>query len=275
MEKINVVFCVLTYKNTQDLKDLLVGLKKRKNNFSYKVIVINSFYDSISSMEIKKITKEHNCDLLELENLGYSYGNNKGIEYAFKKYDFNHLIVSNADVEIIDFDYSLLEKDQNITAPEIVTLNYKLQNPLYFNYMPISEKLVYHGFKKGYYFCTVLGIILNKMQREILRKIMKIRKRKVQEIYAPHGSFIIFSKVALEKLMPVFDEDIFLFCEENELAVKSKLNNVKIKYDSRLKILHKEDGSMNLSDSNTNAIQKESYIHYYEKWNEKRVNHLL
>lgn len=49
MRKFNVIFCVLIYKNHTGLIEFIDSLKENsKLNFSYKVIVVNSFADDAS-----------------------------------------------------------------------------------------------------------------------------------------------------------------------------------------------------------------------------------
>lgn len=268
----NIIFCVLTYKNHEDLQELINSLKIGKFNFSYRIVVVNNFADNKSLERIKNIASINDCDFIENSNLGYSHANNKAIEFAKEKYEYNFIIISNPDVIVKEFDYDRLMKfDDAIIAPEIICMNKKKQNPMYFKYMPISERIVYHGFMTNIRLIQFFGILLNKMNRYFNRIINKITQKKEIQIYACHGSFIIFSKKALLKLEKVFDENIFLFCEESDLAQKAKSFKIKIIYDKEIKILHKEDGSMNLSKNNMYDIQKKSYLYYFKKWKFKDV----
>ncbi|MBE0067690.1 glycosyltransferase family 2 protein [Thermoanaerobacterium thermosaccharolyticum] len=269
MEKYDVIFCVVTYKNYKDIADFLRNLQEKKNiEFSYKVIIVNNFADDESLKKIKQIALKYNCNFIENENKGYSHGNNLGIEFAKNNYKFDYLVVCNPDTIIKQFNFnSIKEYNKCIIAPEIICLNNNKQNPMYFRYMPLSEKIVYYGFLNRNRFFLLFGILLNKLDRYINRIIMKSLKKKQQKIYACHGSFIIFSNYAIEKLYPVFDNNIFLFCEESDLAQKAKKNGIDIIYTDDIIVIHKEDGSMNFSNNNLNEIQRESYLYYYKKWN--------
>ncbi len=144
----DVVFCVLTYKNHTDLKDFLSNLSQNKNSLDYRVVVVNNFADDESFLKIKQVANENECDFIENENTGYSDGNNKAVKYALSKYDFKYLIVCNPDTIVQDLDIDILKGySESIIAPQIRCINDKNQNPLYFRYMPFSEKLVYYGFK--------------------------------------------------------------------------------------------------------------------------------
>jgi GT2 family glycosyltransferase len=268
MKKINVIFCVLTYKNHTDLIEFADQLKNNKKiNFSYKVIVINNYADEESLKKIRKIAISNNCDFIENENKGYSHGNNLGIEFAKLNYEFDYLVVCNPDTLIKQFNFDTLsEHKKSIIAPEIICLNGKRQNPMYYRYMPFSEKIVYYGFLYSNKILFYLGIAMNKFDRYLNNLIMGFLKKNKKKIYAGHGSYLIFSQYSINKLHPVFDENIFLFCEEIDLAKKAERNHINFIYIKEIIILHKEDSSMNLSNRNLNKIHRESYLYYYKKW---------
>lgn len=269
MEKIEIVFCVLTYKNHLDLIEFIKSINTNDQiDFSYKIIVINNFSDQDSYHKIKHIAEMNNCDFINSENYGYGHGNNLGIDLALQNYNFDYLVVCNPDVEIKQFKIEDLSGQENkIIAPEIIARNGKKQNPMNFNYMPLNESLMYIGYKKNMVFLLYLGILINKITRTINNVNMSFSSEKSHEIYACHGSFIIFSSYVVKKLVPIFDNNIFLFCEEGDLARKAKKLGISSTYNKNIIINHKEDGSMNLSNTNLNDVQKDSYIYYYKKWN--------
>ena len=88
--------------------------------------------------------------------------------------------------------------------------------------------------------------------------------REHSEIYAPHGSFILFSRKAAELLSPVFDEEVFLFAEEHLLAWRAAQRNIPIIYSPAISVLHKEDGSVQLL-TETNELMRKSNIYVYER----------
>ena len=91
-------------------------------NASKKVIVVNAYYDKQSSEKFEKLTNEYGADFIEIENKGYSFGNNMGIEYALQHYKFKYLVVSNPDIEIKRFVLEDLRGAENaVIGPEIIT----------------------------------------------------------------------------------------------------------------------------------------------------------
>ena len=96
------VFIVLVYKNTLDLEEFFLSL----NLLNTKVIVVDSFYDEVTSMAFENIALKYSASYLRVENRGYGYGNNMGIKYALAHYSFRYLIISNADIVVKQLDIS-------------------------------------------------------------------------------------------------------------------------------------------------------------------------
>ena len=257
--KIDTVFVVLVYRNYNDLNTFFDSLKLSGIN-SYKVIVVNSYYDNNTEEKIKEIALANESVFISTPNNGYGAGNNKGIQYAIEHYDFKLLVVSNPDVEIDYFNENLKYSDEVVIyAPKIIRNDGRNQNPMRIKYSKLSDALAYFGYIHNSKLSLYAGILLTKLDRFF-------REKRCVNIYEAHGSFVIFTNKAIFKLSPVFDENIFLFCEESDLGHKAAQNNIRIIYDRQTRIRHHEDGSMKLSDINLNNTMKESFIYYYKKW---------
>lgn len=265
MEKFSNIFVVLTYKNYDDLKECLESIKLTVN--SYKVIVVNSYFDDLTKNIFETIAKENDCDFINVENKGYSYGNNVGIDYAIKNYDFDHIVVSNPDIIIKKYDQDILDKNTKygIIAPKIIARSGKLQNPMCVKKSKLSCRFEYRGFKKDKKFWIILGIGINKINRSI-RTFFHFKRNKPYKIYAAHGSFVILKKDAVLKLNPVYDENMFLFGEESVLAERAKKSGILVGQFNSIVVNHKEDGSMKLADFSINDELKKSNIYYYENY---------
>jgi GT2 family glycosyltransferase len=261
---------VLTYRNTKDLKDFIKSARETVKD-TYKIVVVNSYYDESSYKEFYSIAKENDCDFLNIENKGYGYGNNRGIEYAKKNYQFKFLIVSNPDIEIINFSIKELEGlEEYIIAPQIKTLKGKNQNPYYYSKIELIEWLKYYSCIKENPIYAYVGIIINKLYREIglfIDRCLKIKKRR---IYAAHGSFVIFGFSPLNKLGTVYDERMFLFSEENHLARLAHDKSIKTYMVPTIQVLHKEDGSVDFENEKMSTYARESFIIYYENWKKEK-----
>ena len=266
MQKFNFIFIVLCYINTEDLKEFLKSVQSIKG--TYKIIVVNSYYDNITMNEFEKIALENKCDFINVPNKGYGFGNNQGIKFANEHYAYDFLVIANPDIEFINFDVSLIDGCQNmLIGPQIKTKNGKYQNP----YKPVKMWLIdgmeYYGIKYDFYPFWFLGAAFNKLLRELIVRIAAVfGEMKVDSL---HGSCMLIGSAAMKKLSneELYDVNMFLFSEEDEVAYKAKLNKVPLLYIPKLNILHKEDGSTSLIENKISGYTKASYIYCYKKWN--------
>lgn len=261
------IFVILTYKEHRDLLDFIKD-SINKIDGKYKIIIVNNYYDEISRNIIKEIAKNNDFLYIDSPNDGYSKGNNVGVEFAIKNFEFKFLIVSNPDIEIISLNLESINENV-ITGPRILRKNKSSQNPFYFRYMRLSEYLIYIGKKYNKVFFCYLGIVLNKINKIINNFKMKLLKKTIKNVYSLHGSFMIFPYKILKKINVVFDEKMFLFNEEFELGRIMKLYNIKMQYNKKIVVFHKEDGSMD-STINQSLLSRESFLYYYSKRGNKQ-----
>ena len=256
------IFIVVTYRNGEDLFDFDKSLKKNINN--YKVIIVNNFMNDETEKRIKEISDILNYDFISSENKGYGAGNNKGIEYALSKYDFNYIIISNSDIVIKKFDTKKLPTENAVIGPKIITINGKYQNPYWVLENKSIQKILYNGFKKNSKLNLIISQGINKIIRELFLLLNK-NKKKAIKTYAVHGAFLIITKDVINKIHPLYDENMFLYYEEAYLAKKCKNNNIKKYFYPEIEILHKEDGSTKGSNINLNGHATNSFKYYFEK----------
>lgn len=258
------IFCILTYKNDCDLVECLNSINEKVKN--YKIVIVNSFYDDVSMEKIQIIASRYNCDFYNIENKGYSFGNNYGIKNILINYDFEYVAVINPDILIDKFDDSLMDKYKNcVIAPMITTIKGKNQNPYWLIKNNLSEKLMYFGQKRKNLFLYFLGVVINKAIREIGIYFFFKSKKDIIEIYAAHGAFVFFQKEIFENIGLFYDENMFLFAEEAYIAHIFEKYNIKTYLIKNIKIIHKEDGSLNNSNIKINEELRKSTVYYYEK----------
>lgn len=256
------IFVVLVYRNINDLKEFFLHYSVKNS----KVIVVNSFYDEESETAIKNIAFYNKADFISVPNKGYGFGNNRGCEYALKKYNFKYLVISNADIEIQKLQIQMLDGcDGKIVAPRLINKVGRNQNP---SNPYSSSKLHLFLMKTAFLYNLRRMFVLFSIESRLKKIYFQITYAftKKNKIFAPHGAFTIFSSSALKKLFPVYDENIFLFCEEPHLGNLAMKNNIPIVYKPQIEIYHKEDGSMRIASINTFEKTKESFLKFYQRW---------
>ncbi|WP_201319176.1 MULTISPECIES: glycosyltransferase family 2 protein [unclassified Paenibacillus] len=258
------VFVVLVYRNMDDLEEFINNIRSHK--LDTEIIIVNSYYDEDSSNICFNIANKNNCRILNVENKGYGYGNNRGIEYANKHFKYEYLIVSNPDILIKRFDENAISRLKGkVIGPIIKTLSNKDQNPYWYLNNPISEWLIYFGYKNRSKFIVYSGIAINKVVREIFLKIYRRNNRIDKKVFALHGSFVIFSSDVLNVIGLPYDEEMFLFAEEAHLAHLLKTKNMDSFITKGVEVLHKEDGSISMGKIDEKSFIRDSVIKYYEK----------
>ena len=263
-EIFDFVFVVLVYRNTEDLKDFFhsFGVPKAK------VIVVNSFYDDTSENEFRRLANLFAADFISVPNKGYGAGNNAGVKYAQEHYEFKYLVISNADIKIENLNIALLERyGEAIVAPKILNLGGRNQNPS----SPFYPGRIYSAIKawcfKGDHHKLIWGVYAYSRFTKILYyMISPVRKK----IFSAHGAFVILPSNIVRKLAPLYNEQMFLFIEEEYLGLRAHRLGIDTMYAPEIVIRHKEDGSMNMANINTFDKEKQSYLVYYEYYKKKK-----
>lgn len=248
MEHYKAVFIVLVYRNINVLKDFFSSLAL--NNV--KVIIVNSYFDDISLAECKSVAQLYGADFIPIQNKGYGYGNNIGCEYALNKYKFDYLIISNSDIVIDDISYlDNFKGTEAVIAPLISMLNGKSQNPN----IVYNSNLRYQLYKKGILYNNKIFLFLARAMNWITRQsaiiLMRLFNLNKIKIFSPHGSFIILTSSALQKLFPLFNNKMFLYNEEYYFAYKCLIYKIPVYYCKKIKIRHLEGAS-----SQNNLVRK-------------------
>lgn len=258
-----IVFVVLVYRNTKDLDTFFNSLQVG----NCKVIVVNSYYDDESESIFKDIAQKNNADFLSVPNKGYGAGNNRGIEWALSNYDFKFLVVSNADILIEKFSVDLLlPKGEVIIAPKIINLRNRNQNPSTpFTPLKLSWKLWKIIYDRDLRVLSGVKFAWSRFLKMLFYLISPWNKR----CFSAHGAFVIFPKVVLEKLEPVYNEQMFLFVEEEHLGMLAASKFIKTIYAPDIVVKHKENGSMSIASVNEFERKKQSFAIFYDYWFDK------
>lgn len=258
-----IIFVVLTHRNSQDLIDFFGSLSILDNHHT---IVVNSFYDLKSNEEIEEIAISNNADFINVENRGYGAGNNVGIQYARNTYDFEALIISNPDIILQRFDININDTiRKSVIAPEIIAADGRKQNPYYPYKNRISEACFKRYALSTNRFWFWAGVIPNKLLRITFHIFSSVSRKPFRKVQAAHGAFFLIGVEAIEKVeWTLFDEQMFLFNEEMHLSRLTNRLHIPILYTKKIKVFHKEDGSMKLSDYNIKKIYLQSLRTYFK-----------
>lgn len=259
MKTVVVLLNYNDYENTSNYVEFM-----SKYNSIDKILIVDN--NSTNENEVKKLEKL-NSDKVETivsdKNGGYAYGNNFGLRYLDLNYkdEFDYIIISNPDVFVeennIKKTLEFLEKNDKaiIAAPRMhfktgAARRSAWKRRSFFIDVAcstrITELLLFYLLKKGEYSKDEL-------------------KESILEVFAIAGSFFI-AKHEMFKKIGYFDENTFLFFEEDILAEKVKRAGYKIYSLNSEKFIHYESKSIGKA---MNVFKKQDILFdsriYYHK----------
>ena len=232
MEDLSLV--VLNYNSYRDTITCVQSLKEL--NLGCWIIVVDNASSDDSVGQIKKsgILDQKVILLLSDKNGGYGAGNNIGIRYAKKELGSKYVGILNPDViipsqEIIPTMYNLLMKSQYSLVGGI-PLNHRKEYRLLDSSwnIPSSKEVV-----------TGISLQLNRDKKPYFLKMVS---QDVAEVECVVGCFFL---VKLDHFQEVglFDENVFLYNEENIIGIKFKRKGYRVAIMPRLFYYHNHDFS--------------------------------
>lgn len=207
-----------------------------------KIIVVDNL--STKENELEKI-KKLECGKVDVinsdKNGGYAYGNNFGLRYLDKKYqnEFKYVIISNPDVSVEEKSIATvinkMEQDKKIAlaSPRMFFISGPARRAAWkkrtflidvANSTRLMQLILFPLFKKGEY-----------SKKEYSNDVLN-----VQNIA---GSFFIANH-EIFKSIDYFDENTFLFYEEDIISEKLKEKGYKILLFNNIHFMHYESKSI-------------------------------
>ncbi len=260
-----VAAIIVNYNDVEDTE------KYVKSILEFSIINRILVVDNLSTTEnaysrLKKLENSKVKVISSEKNGGYNYGNNFGIKYLKSlNEEYDYYIISNPDIEInekaINHCLTEIEKDEKIAiiAPRMFNKENK----------PIRRS----SWKTRTFWLDVVHStrILEILFYKILRNgeySNKDYEQNMLEVEAISGAFFIIRKDALEKIN-FFDENIFLFYEEDILAKQLLKNNYKTICLNSEKFIHYESQTIGKTFSYYKKMLQlyKSKMYYHKKYN--------
>lgn len=247
MKNDSVSVLILNYNNACDCLRLCNRLSKY--NIIEKILVVDNYSTDNSYYLLK--TKSENIKKIEIVesgfNGGYGYGNNFGLELLAKK-NVKYVLLCNPDIDIeeetIEKLFNFLEKNNSylIAAPFMLnidgTKNYNTayRIPSKFEYLMSMSILLGRVYNRSKY-----------KKNEFLGEFIDV------DVVA--GSLFMININLLDN-RKLFDESIFLFCEETVVAIKTKQLGYKIALLANDYYIHKHSVSIKKTYSSSKKIRQ-------------------
>lgn len=250
---------ILNYNDYETTYDMLNRIKYFKE-IDIIVVVDNMSLDN-SYERLKKIENEKIKVISSNENKGYASGNNVGIKYLVNNYKVDNIIISNPDIILKDSDIKILKDDLKNNK------NIDIISPY------IDEKgKISRGWKLPRYIDELLCNMnfFHKIGENNLKYKDDYYKDDLTKVDVVSGCFFMIRKESFEKI-GYFDENTFLYYEENIIGKKLKDNNMNTYVDKRVNIIHNLSISVNKS---FNSIKKYKILKQSQKYYQKEYNKL-
>ncbi|MBR1413335.1 MAG: glycosyltransferase family 2 protein [Bacilli bacterium] len=269
MKKVGMI--IVNYNDSETTIKLLNNVKDYE--LIDKIVIVDNKSTDKSAKILKKYKSDKVTILVNYENKGYASAINLGSKYLMQQLRNCYIIVSNADIVVkSEEDIKNLLKHFEIEDVAMVAPT-------------INEWGVY---KRCWKLCTTKETILCNIP--LINRLYKHKFLEYPEGYfgteysvvdVIHGSFFIIDSAIL-KQVGFYDENTFLYYEENIMARKLQAIKKKSVVDNRIEVMHEHSVSINKSVNNVNKyrILKKSQEYYLKNYNgatkfQLRIIHIL
>uniref|UniRef100_A0A7C3MIT7 Glycosyltransferase n=1 Tax=Dictyoglomus thermophilum TaxID=14 RepID=A0A7C3MIT7_DICTH len=272
-----IAFFTVNYKNTLYTRNFVESLSRLKHFEKIKIIILDNASTSDTISELERIKKMyHNiveCFYLD-ENLYYWRGADYALRrvYPLTEYMPEWIIICNNDIIINQENFleklmSLNYKEYGILAPSIKSYETnKDQNPFLVFPLNIMDIIKRKILLSNWYVYRLIVVIRENI-KNVKFKLLGFNKNIMyygndfMKIYAPHGSFVIFSRNFFEK-GGYLDTNFDLYGEELTIAEVALRIGVSVVYVPILEVIHLEHRSLGKYMSKNNFYKAKKAFEY-------------
>lgn len=274
----SVLMIIVHYGGVNPTQRLLESLSRLDHFSSLDVLVVNNdSRDEVRSTLRSLVSPVSNIALVEPnENRGY-FG---GAKLAIDRYRIARsgwpawLIISNNDVVIDDrlFLEKLMRRDPRevaVIAPRILsTVTQCDQNP-FMRRRPGRLRIAELRFWLTNYYLARFHERLSLWKRALRRRMDSMSLNQTRRdavmreiIYAPHGSFIIFSHKFFDR-GGCIDDNFFLYAEEVSVAETCRRVGLPAVYEPELIVFHQEHSATGQKFTRTTYEHQKEALGYF------------
>lgn len=250
---------ILNYNDYETTKEMLNTIKNYKSLDI--IVVVDNHSTDRSFSKLKKYESKKIRVIKSKENKGYAYGNNYGIEYLIQNYSVDNIIISNPDISVLDKDIKMLVSDLELN------LNIDLVAPY------VDENgVISRGWKLPSYFDELLSNMnfVHRLAKKRMQYKDKHYQMKLSKVEVVSGCFFVIRRKSFQ-MIGLFDENTFLYYEENIIGNKLKKLGMNTYVDKDVIIKHNLSVSV---DKSFNSLKKYKILKDSQKYYQKEYNNL-
>lgn len=247
---------LLNYNSTDDCRKCISYLKKQ-TGVDLEIIVVDncSAYENRAAVEF--LCQETGCTFIaNTRNAGYNAGNNVGLRYAAERgYEF--ALIANPDMEFPQTDYvarltKILQADDQfaVVASDIVTAKGIHQNPM----KPDGNWQSSFGWLTGFF---------KKQPKDTYSFIDNWQES--HECKKVSGSCFMI-RLSFLKNIGFFDENVFLYCEEEILCKQVEREEMKMYYTAEVQAVHNHQSSAKVNPAVRFRHWRDSRIYFIKHY---------
>lgn len=249
---------IVNYNDYKTTKRLIDNIKDYK--IFDKIVIVDNKSSDNSLKELKKLENMRIVVIDSGKNKGYSYALNVGCKYLIDKYKECKIIVSNSDIIIqsendIKDLFELVKGKNVIVGPTIIEGNNL--NRGWIVPKPMDDVSM-----------NILGLYKKYQKRHLMYQDSYYNKD-ISKVGTVSGCFFAISSKHLEE-MGYFDENVFLYYEENIMGVKTKDLGKNIIVANNIDVIHDHAVSI---DKSLKRIKKYDILKNSQYYFEKTYNH--
>ncbi len=225
------IACVILNFNTADITEKLCQQLYGYEIVDYIIVVDNCSTDG--SFEKLKYLKNDKITVLRTErNGGYGYGNNYGIKYSLDKYKVDYVLIVNPDVVVEEKTIlKLVTALQNSEAVVAGGIAYNGKGEIQTSFWKIPSVFTY--IFSALFLFRIFGVVAAKDNNHHVNN--------VNYVDCIVGCLLLVeAKIFVDYTL--YDENIFLYCEETTLGIKQKNKRLKTIVVNDAIYLHLHEG---------------------------------
>jgi GT2 family glycosyltransferase len=244
--KPDISFITINYNSAPYTQKLIDSIIKETKGSSFEIIVVDNNSrkddkDAISNY-IQELSLNNISFLPNSQNCGFACGNMYGFTHAKGKY----LFFINNDTELLNDAGTILKnflkKNPNTALATAEIYGDNMQIASSYKLFPSLTKEL---------FGNTVARLFNRFPSN------KAKLKKATEVEVISGSCMFFERKLFETIEG-FDENFFLYCEEEDISKRVWIAGKKVMFVPEAKIYHKGGGSAQQNF----ALLQEYYISY-------------
>lgn len=259
-------FVIVNYNDYDTTKAIVQNI----SNYSIidEIVVIDNCSTDNSYSQLLTLQNKKVSIIQSKKNKGYAAGMNNGAKYLIKKYKHCNIIFSNADI-VINSEEDIRSLINSLESDD----TYGIVAPV------IKEK---EGLNRGWKIPTplcdsLLNIVyIHRFLRPKLLYYNEEYYNGIVQVDAVSGCFFCMKSDVLKKAN-YFDENTFLYYEENIISKKLYSLNYKIMINSNISVFHNHSVTIdkNIHSINKFKILKQSQIYFHKNYNNANLLKIL